>query len=207
MKKQISGIYTIIDPQEINDIVNLCSRIAKTELNIIQYRDKENDFETMLNIASKLKNICDKYNKIFIINDYPKLAKKINADGVHVGENDTSINICRNILSSNQIVGTSNNNISEIKKSIKKNVDYIAIGKIFPTSTMGKKDRNVVGIDILKQAKKITKIPIVGIGGINQTNVESVKNTGADAICIVSEITKAKNPEQVINNINNILNN
>ena len=78
MKKQISGIYTIIDPQEINDIVNLCSRIAKTELNIIQYRDKENDFETMLNIASKLKNICDKYNKIFIINDYPKLAKKIN---------------------------------------------------------------------------------------------------------------------------------
>ena len=207
MKKQISGIYTIIDPQEINDIVNLCSRISKTELNIIQYRDKENDFETMLNIASKLKNICDKYNKIFIINDYPKLAKKINADGVHVGENDTSINICRNILSSNQIVGTSNNNISEIKKSIKKNVDYIAIGKIFPTSTMGKKDRNVVGIDILKQAKEITKIPIVGIGGINQTNVESVKNTGADAICIVSEITKAKNPEQVINNINNILNN
>ena len=207
MKKQISGIYTIIDPQEINDIVNLCSRIAKTELNIIQYRDKENDFETMLNIASKLKNICDKYNKIFIINDYPKLAKKINADGVHVGENDTSINICRNILSSNQIVGTSNNNMSEIKKSIKKNVDYIAIGKIFPTSTMGKKDRNVVGIDILKQAKEITKIPIVGIGGINQTNVESVKNTGADAICIVSEITKAKNPEQVINNINNILNN
>ena len=135
------------------------------------------------------------------------MAKKINADGVHVGENDTSINICRNILSSNQIVGTSNNNISEIKKSIKKNVDYIAIGKIFPTSTMGKKDRNVVGIDILKQAKEITKIPIVGIGGINQTNVESVKNTGADAICIVSEITKAKNPEQVINNINNILNN
>ena len=207
MKKQISGIYTIIDPQETDDIFNLCSRIAKTELNIIQYRDKKNDFETMLNIASKLKNICDKYNKIFIINDYPKLAKKINADGVHVGENDTSINICRNILSSNQIVGTSNNNISEIKKSIKKNVDYIAIGKIFPTSTMGKKDRNVVGIDILKQAKEITKIPIVGIGGINKTNVESVKNTGADAICIVSAITKAKNPEQVINNINNILNN
>ena len=86
-------------------------------------------------------------------------------------------------------------------------MDYIAIGKIFPTSTMGKKYRNVVGIDILKQAKEITKIPIVGIGGINQTNVESVKNTGADAICIVSEITKAKNPEQVINNINNILNN
>ena len=62
-------------------------------------------------------------------------------------------------------------------------------------------------LSILKQAKEITKIPIVGIGGINQTNVESVKNTGADAICIVSEITKAKNPEQVINNINNILNN
>ena len=97
--------------------------------------------------------------------------------------------------------------MSEIKTSIKKNVDYLAIGKVFSTSTMGKEDRDVVGVELIQKTKQITNIPIVGIGGINLQNAISVIQAGANAICIVSAITKSKNPMQVTKNINNILNN
>ena len=207
MKKLIKGIYTIVDPEESNDIIELCSTLAKSELSIIQYRDKKNSYETKKIIGTKLKRICDKNEKIFIINDYPELAKDINAHGVHIGQQDQSVEYCRSILNKNQIIGISNNSMSEIKTSIKKNVDYLAIGKVFSTSTMGKEDRDVVGVELIQKTKQITNIPIVGIGGINLQNVISVIQAGANAICIVSAITKSKNPMQVTKNINNILNN
>ena len=207
MKKLIKGIYTIVDPEESKDIIELCSTLAKSELTIIQYRDKKNSYETKKNIGVKLKKICDKNKKIFIVNDYPELAKDINAHGVHIGQQDQSVEYCRSILNKNQIIGISNNSMSEIKASIKKNVDYLAIGKVFSTSTMGKEDRDVVGVELIQKTKQITNIPIVGIGGINLQNVISVIQAGANAICIVSAITKSKNPMQVTKNINNILNN
>ena len=207
MKKLIKGIYTIVDPEESNDIIELCSTLAKSELSIIQYRDKKNSYETKKIIGTKLKRICDKNEKIFIINDYPELAKDINAHGVHIGQQDQSVEYCRSILNKNQIIGISNNSMSEIKTSIKKNVDYLAIGKVFSTSTMGKEDRDVVGVELIQKTKRITNIPIVGIGGINLQNAISVIQAGANAICIVSAITKSKNPMQVTKNINNILNN
>ena len=207
MKKLIKGIYTIIDPDETDNIVELCSTLAKSELTIIQYRDKKNSYETKKNIATKLKKICDEHDKIFIINDYPELAKDINAHGVHIGQEDQSVEYCRSVLYKNQIIGISNNNLSEIKTSIKKIVDYLAIGKVFSTSTMGKADRDVVGVELIQKTKRITDIPIVGIGGINLQNAHSVIQAGANAICIVSAITKSKNPLQVTKNINNILNN
>ena len=207
MNKLIKGIYTIVDPEETDNLVELCSVLVKSELTIIQYRDKKNNYDTKKNIAKKLKQICDKYNKIFIINDYPELAKDINADGVHIGQKDKSVEYCRSILNKKQIIGISNNNMSEINTSIKKNVDYLAIGKVFSTSTMGKEARDVVGIELIQKTKQITDIPIVGIGGINLHNALSVIKAGANAICIVSAITKSKNPLQVTKNINNILNN
>ncbi len=207
MKKSIKGIYTIVDPEETDNIIDLCSTLVKSELTIIQYRDKKNNYETKKHIATKLKQICDKNNKIFIVNDYPELAKDINAHGVHIGQEDQSVEYCRTILYENQIIGISNNNMSEIKTSIKNNVDYLAIGKIFSTNTMGKKDRDVVGVELIQKTKQLTDIPIVGIGGINLQNALSVIQAGANAICIVSAITKSKNPLQVTKNIDNILNN
>ena len=85
--------------------------------------------------------------------------------------------------------------MEEIYQSIKANVDYLAIGKVFETSTMGKKDRNIVGLELIANAKKITAIPVVAIGGINKNNANKVIKSGADSICVVSEIVKSSNPE------------
>jgi len=191
----INGLYTIIDPEQGSNIFQLTEQVILGGVNIVQYRDKINTISQKVFNASKIKNICDKYNILFIINDSADLAKEVDSDGVHVGQNDDTVEYCKKILSKEKIIGTSNNNVQEICQSIKAKVNYLAIGKVFETTTMGKKDRNIVGLDLIANTKKITDIPVVAIGGINKSNADKVIKSGADSICVVSEIIKSSNPE------------
>ena len=194
-KKLITGVYTIIDPEEGSNIFELTKKVILGGVKIVQYRDKINIISQKIINAKKIKHICEKYNVLFIINDSADLAKEVDSDGVHIGQNDDTVEYCKKTLSNEKIIGTSNNNMEEIYQSIKANVDYLAIGKVFETSTMGKKDRNIVGLELIANAKKITAIPIVAIGGINKNNANNVIKSGADSICVVSEIVKSSNPE------------
>tara|TARA_B100000749_G_C18425183_1_gene465297 strand:+ start:758 stop:1390 length:633 start_codon:yes stop_codon:yes gene_type:complete len=194
-KKLITGVYTIIDPEEGSNIFELTKKVILGGVKIVQYRDKMNTISQKIINAKKIKHICEKYNVLFIINDSADLAKEVDSDGVHIGQNDDTVEYCKKTLSNEKIIGTSNNNMEEIYQSIKANVDYLAIGKVFETSTMGKKDRNIVGLELIANAKKITAIPVVAIGGINKNNANKVIKSGADSICVVSEIVKSSNPE------------
>ena len=194
-KKLITGVYTIIDPEGGSNIFELTKKVILGGVRIVQYRDKMNTISQKIINAKKIKHICEKYNVLFIINDSADLAKEVDSDGVHIGQNDDTVEYCKKTLSNEKIIGTSNNNMEEIYQSIKANVDYLAIGKVFETSTMGKKDRNIVGLELIANAKKITAIPVVAIGGINKNNANKVIKSGADSICVVSEIVKSSNPE------------
>ena len=194
-KKLINGVYTIIDPEQGSNIFELTTKVILGGVKIVQYRDKINTISQKIINANKIKHICKKYNVLFIINDSADLAKEVDSDGVHIGQNDDTVEYCKRTLFNEKIIGTSNNNMEEIYQSIKANVDYLAIGKVFQTSTMGKKDRNIVGLDLIADAKKITSIPVVAIGGINKNNAKKVIKSGADSICVVSEIVKSSNPE------------
>ena len=194
-KKLITGVYTIIDPEEGSNIFELTKKVILGGVKIVQYRDKMNTISQKIINAKKIKHICEKYNVLFIINDSADLAKEVDSDGVHIGQNDDTVEYCKKTLSNEKIIGTSNNNMEEIYQSIKANVDYLAIGKVFETSTMGKEDRNIVGLELIANAKKITAIPVVAIGGINKNNANKVIKSGADSICVVSEIVKSSNPE------------
>ena len=194
-KKLINGVYTIIDPEQGSNIFELTKKVILGGVKIVQYRDKINIISQKIINANKIKHICEKYNVLFIINDSADLAKEVDSDGVHIGQNDDTVEYCKKTLSNEKIIGTSNNNMEEIYQSIKANVDYLAIGKVFETSTMGKKDRNIVGLELIANAKKITAIPVVAIGGINKNNANKVIKSGADSICVVSEIVKSSNPE------------
>ena len=191
----INGVYTIIDPEQASNIFELTEHVISGGVKIIQYRDKINKVSQKIINANKIKNICNKYNILFIVNDSADLAKEVDSDGVHVGQNDDTIKYCKKILSEEKIIGTSNNSMQEIYKSIKAKVDYLAIGKVFETNTMGKRNRNIVGLDLITETKKITNIPIVAIGGINKNNAEKVIKSGAHSICVVSEIIKTSNPK------------
>ncbi len=125
-----------------------------------------------MHIGKKVQKICNKYNVKLIINDNPFLAKKINADGCHVGQKDIGIKKARKVLPQKILGVTCHNSKKLIEKAIKNKADYIAIGAFFSSKT--KKTKFKADIELLKYAKKITKIPIITIGGINLKNYKKL---------------------------------
>ena len=127
-KKLINGVYTIIDPEQGSNIFELTEKVILGGVKIVQYRDKINSISKKIINSNKIKSICEKYNVLFIINDSADLAKEVDSDGVHIGQNDDTIEYCKKTLSDEKIIGTSNNNMEEIYQSIEAKIDYLAIG-------------------------------------------------------------------------------
>ena len=176
------------------DTIEITSLALRGGAQIIQYRNKREEKNKILETCKNISNICKKYGAIFIVNDYSEIAISSNADGVHVGQNDESIQSIRKKYNNELIIGTSNANLDEIKISDKNKADYIAIGSIYPTKT--KIDTRPAGIKTLISARKLISSPIVAIGGINLSNSSQVIEAGADSICVATAITKAKDPEK-----------
>ena len=157
--------------------------------------------QTKILIGKKVKKICKKYNVKFLINDEPILAKKLNADGCHLGQKDMEINKARKILK-NKIIGiTCHNSIKLAKIAIDNNADYIAFGAFNNSKT--KNIRYKAKINILHAIKKITKIPIVVIGGINSKNYKKLLLNKANFLAISGYIwnNKKYKPSEVIEKI------
>ena len=141
-------------------------------------------------IGVKLKKICKEYNVKFIVNDDPSLAKKINADGCHLGQNDMRIEEARSILG-NKIIGvTCHNSIRLAKIAIKSKANYLAFGAFYSTKT--KKVRYRASTKILNKVNKITNLPKVAIGGINNTNYKNLLLNKANFLAISGYVWKNK---------------
>ena len=153
-------------------------------------RFKKYSLEKKIIIGKKIKKICKKNNVKFLINDDPILTRKLNADGCHLGQKDTNINKARKILG-NKIIGiTCHNSIRLAKTAIKNKASYLAFGAFFSTKTKRAKHR--AGVKILKQVKKLTKTPLVAIGGINSSNYKKLLLNKADFLAISGYIWNNK---------------
>ena len=153
-------------------------------------------------IGKKIKNICKKNKVKFIINDDPLLALKLDADGCHLGQKDMSIFEARKIIGNKKIIGiTCHNSIRLIKKAVKNKADYIALGAFNYSKT--KKVKYKVSINLLKKARKITKSPIVAIGGINSKNYKKLLLNKANFLAISGYIwnNKKLNPKEAISKL------
>lgn len=150
----------------------------------IQYRDKSQDDEKRLYESTRLLQTCRTYNAKLIINDDANLAKKIGADGVHLGQNDGDAKEARCKLGSSAIIGiTCHNSLDLAKKAIDDGASYIAFGRFFSSKT--KPGASNASLDILQQAsEKYPDITIVAIGGITTENAKIVLNAGADKIAV-----------------------
>ena len=189
MKKNLlTGIYAITpDNLKKEELYNKVYKLLKNGVRIIQYRDKLRSFEDKLIISKQLKDICQNFDSLLIINDDIHIAKKINAHGVHLGQKDISCNEARNILGSDPIIGIScQNNLELALKAQREGADYVAFGSIFKTST--KKDVVYCSLEDLKVFVKKIEISIVAIGGINLTSFQEVKRSGVDMIAMSSEL-------------------
>ena len=192
MKKTKKFIY-LISPTKIknkkfyNDLVAV---FKSKKISFFQLRLKKESPKKIIYIGKKIKILCKRFNVKLIINDNPFLAKKINADGCHIGQTDSTVIKARKILK-NKIIGvTCHNSKKLIKKAIIDGADYIALGAFYSTKTKNVKYR--AKIKLIKEAKKITKIPIVAIGGINLSNYKKLLLNKANFLAISSYIWKNK---------------
>jgi thiamine-phosphate pyrophosphorylase len=189
---RISGLYVILDRQFLagRDELDIASQIIHGGARIIQLRDKQSKKGKLLLVAQKLKELCSQSDVLFIINDYLDLAMAVDADGLHIGQEDLPLPVIRRELPIGKIVGCSVTTLSQATKAQDEGADYIAVGSIFPTAT--KKGATVVGVDIVKELKRTVSTPLVAIGGINQSNVGEVVAAGADAIAVISAVLGEK---------------
>ena len=158
-------------------------KVLETEkISFFQLRLKKYSFKHKILIGQKIKNICKKNKVKFLINDDPILAKRLGADGCHLGQKDTNIKEARKIIGKKIIGITCHNSINFAKKAIKAKVSYLAFGAFYSSKT--KKTNRVANIKILKKIKKITKTPIVAIGGINSENYKNLLLNNANFLAI-----------------------
>jgi len=186
--ERISGLYVILDRQFLagRDELDIAGQIIEGGARVIQLRDKQSTKRELLLVAQKLKELCSQAGVLFIINDYLDLAMAVDADGLHIGQGDLPLPVIRRELPIDKIVGCSVTTLSQATKAQNEGADYIAVGSIFPTTT--KKGATVVGVDILRELKRIVSAPLVAIGGINQDNVGEVVAAGADAVAVISAV-------------------
>ena len=156
--------------------------LSSGKVGFFQMRLKKYSFEKKIIIGKKIKQICKKNNVKFLVNDDPEISKKLNADGCHLGQKDMNITEARKIIG-NKIIGiTCHNSINLAKTAIKGKADYIAFGAFFATKT--KKVKYRASTNILNKAKKLTKMPIVAIGGINTNNYKKLLLNNANLLAI-----------------------
>tara|TARA_B100001057_G_scaffold371440_1_gene375490 strand:+ start:1046 stop:1660 length:615 start_codon:yes stop_codon:yes gene_type:complete len=170
-----------------NDLTKV---FQQKKVSFFQLRLKDGSIKNKLIIGKKIKKICKRFNVKFLINDNVFLVKKLDADGCHLGQKDMPITEARKLIG-NKIIGiTCHNSIKLAKKAIKNKADYIAFGAFNLSKT--KKVRYKASINLLKKAKKITKTPIVAIGGINSENYKKLLLNKANFLAISGYIWNNK---------------
>ena len=189
MNNFLHGLYAITNEQLMPS--DTFAKKAEAALcggtNIIQYRDKSSDIQKRLSQASTLKQLCTQYNSILIINDDIDLAKKVDADGVHIGKNDQSFEQARQLLGENKIIGVScYNQLPLAYSAAEKGADYIAFGSFFSSSI--KPEAPCAETSLISDFKKERQTPVCCIGGITTENYTTLLNSGADMLAVISDI-------------------
>ena len=180
-------LYAVSDRAWSNsdeEFLSQAKQAIKSGVTIFQLREKHTEYEHFREIALKLKPICKQYNVPLIINDNVKLAKEIDADGVHLGQDDLNIKAAREYLGADKIIGVSAHNVKEALEA-----DYLGSGAAFVTST--KTDAGAIDHKVLSDVAHSVKIPVVAIGGINKDNISQLEGLGLDGVAVVSAIFAA----------------
>ena len=198
MKFQLKGLYVITDEKLIprEGFVDTVEKAIKGGARIVQLREKNSSSEEILRLGEKLIELARRYNVPVIINDYPEIARDIGADGVHLGQDDTSVAEAREILGDNAIIGVScYGSIERGIEAHREGADYLAFGTPYFTPT--KPERQPTSFEVLKEAKRVLpKIPIFAIGGVTPQNVASVLQTGVDGIAVITSVFGSSDPEK-----------
>ena len=183
-----AGLYLILDHDATmgRSLIGLAEAAISGGVRTIQYRAKNLCLRESYRHLSQLKAYTDQKGVVLIVNDSVDLALAVGANGVHLGQEDLPLTHARAILGPNRLIGVSTHTLSLAKEAEAGSADYVGIGPIFPSAT--KQVRASIGCESLRHWRGKLSLPMVAIGGINDSNVRQVMETGVEAVAVVSAI-------------------
>jgi len=191
--RAIRGLYVIIDPDACRG--RAPAEVARAAIaggaTIVQWRDKRRPPDAQMDDARAVQAACRDGAALFIVNDDPRMAAELGADGVHVGQDDMAPGDARTVIG-DAIIGVSTNDVAEARRAEAAGADYVAVGAIYPTRT--KDVTRPASIERLREVRAAVRVPVVAIGGIDATNVRDVVGAGADAVAVISAVCGADEP-------------
>ncbi len=170
------------------------SRALSAGVTFFQYRSKKHDRKSVYETSLRLASLAADAGAMFIVNDHADIAQAVDADGVHLGQDDLPIEKARKILGPGKVIGISTHSLAQAREAEQQGADYIGFGPIFPTAT---KDAGVIqGLKTLRIIRHSISIPIIAIGGITHTTVTEVVRAGADGVAVISALLSAPDIQQ-----------
>lgn len=169
---------------------------------VIQFRDKEMKDSEAVVACREIYKLTKKKGVSFIVNDRVEIAKAVDADGVHLGQEDMSFSSARKILGKEKIIGISVETVEQALKAVEGGADYLGVGPIYPTATKPDAGK-ALGIARLKEIRESVNIPIVAIGGINENNLEEVLKARVDGVAVISAVVSASDITEACRKLKN----
>lgn len=195
----LSGLYVILDPSVCPDrsLRDVLVQSAQAGARIFQYRNKSASMKEAYEEALPLRKRAADLGVVFIVNDRCDLALAVDADGVHLGQGDLPLDLARQVMGPDKLIGLSTHNAEQVKDADRLQSDYIGFGPIFTPSSKWDHDP-VVGIEGLRAIRSLTALPIFAIGGITVDNIGEVMRAGANGVAVISAILKAPDIRQAV---------
>ncbi|MEM7656517.1 MAG: thiamine phosphate synthase [Bacteroidota bacterium] len=189
-------LYLVTDPRMTlgRDLIDVVEAAVKGGVSMVQLREKEATTRDFLAQAQRLKKVLAPYQVPLLINDRLDIALAVDAEGVHVGQSDMPVELAREMLGPDKIIGLSVENLAQATAANSLDIDYIGLSPVFSTQTKA----NIappLGLEGVEAIKKVSRFPSVGIGGINLQNAASIIQAGADGVAVVSYLMLADDPE------------
>lgn len=186
------GLY-VITPEWDERVEEFVHEVLAAGAKVVQLREKKKT--RALELGKRLITATREKGALLIINDWVDVAKEIDADGVHLGQEDTPIKEARAILGRGKLIGKSTHSLEQALAAEREGADYVGIGPIYPTKT---KDYMAIGLDVIRDLREKLRIPFVAIGGINRENIDEVIRAGAGNVAMVSALAEAPDLKETV---------
>ena len=185
----LNGLYLILDERWSSccSLPQVLDEAGQAGVKLVQYRNKTGSMRDAYEAASILRQVSKKWGMMFVVNDRCDMAMAVEADGVHLGQDDLPIALARNLVGHNMVIGASTHNSEHVGKATQEGADYLGFGPIFPTDTKLNHDP-VVGIPAMKHIRGLTPLPVFAIGGISADVVQKLRQAGANGVAVASGI-------------------
>lgn len=191
MSLALPPLYVILDAALLSTPeVEVAKKLSDAGVRLFQYRNKRGSPREVLQASSLLAAELAERGALFFVNDRPDIAFLAGASGVHLGQNDLPVLEARSVLGQDKLLGVSTHNLVQFQAAAETDADYIALGPIFETDSKLNPDP-VIGTDMIRKARKLTRKPIVAIGGITLARAKEVIEAGADSVAVISDILRA----------------